>query len=118
MNPSSLEDLFTHPGFLLIFLAILITIGNIMVGVSILSKDKRKHRYRIHRYVYLLVVAVYGAFLWVAQSESNNALLNYGVLGYLLFAVPVTRRINETLHAVIASIGLVLLVLVATFNLF
>jgi hypothetical protein len=44
-----------------------------------------------------------------------NGWPNYAVLAYFLFVVPVARRINVTLHAVLASVGLVLLVGIATF---
>ncbi len=119
MKPAaSLEDLFLHPSFILIFLVILITIGNIMVGVSIFPKDKRKKGTQLHRYIYWLVVFTYCSFLIANHFLLENGILNYFVLAYLLIAVPYTRRVNETLHAVISCVGLVLFVLVVTFTLF
>ena len=46
----------------------------------------------------------------------GNGWFNYAVLAYFLFVVPVTRRIDITLHAILASVGLVLLVVIATIS--
>ena len=116
MQVTTLEELFRYPGFIFIFLTILITIANILVGVSILPQDKRKKGYKVHRIIYCAVVICYGIFLWTMYSASKNEWLNYVVLAYLLFAIPITRRVNITLHAVIASVGLVLVIAVATFS--
>ena len=116
MKATTLEGLFGYPSFIFILLAILITITNILVGVSILPQDKRKKGYKVHRLIYYAVVICYGVFLWVTYSVAKNEWLNYVVLLYFLFAIPITRRINITLHAVIASVGLVLLIAVAAFN--
>ena len=116
MQVATLEGLFGHLSFIFIFLTILITIANILIGVSILPQDKRKKRYKVHRLTYYAVVILYVLFLWVTHSHTKNAWPNYGVLVYFLFVIPITRRINITLHAVLASVGLVLLVAVATFS--
>ena len=46
-----------------------------------------------------------------------SVLLNYVVLFYFLAVIPLSRRMDVTLHAILASVGLVLLTLVATLNL-
>ncbi len=117
MPPATLEELFSSPGFLAIFLAILFTIANIMVGVSILPQDHREKGYRIHRILFGAVILSYVLFLFHLQQISQTSIFAYIVFTYLLFVVPVTRRLNVTLHAVIASLGLVLITLVAVFNL-
>lgn len=116
MQATTLEGLFSHPSFLLILLTILITIGNILIGVSILPQDKRKKGYRVHRLVYGAVVVSYSMFLLVTHTLVGDAWLNYAVLAYFLIVIPVSRRMNITLHAVLASVGLVLLVAVAAFS--
>ena len=117
MQATTLEGLFFHPVFLSILLTILITIGNVLIGVSILPKDKRKKRYILHRYVYWAVVISYCMFLVVSHFSHTNGILNYFTLLYFLIGIPASRKINVTLHAIISSVGLVLLVLVATLNL-
>lgn len=117
MPPTTLEDLFSSSGFLAIFLAILLTIANIMVGVSILPSDKREKGYRIHRLLFGTVIISYIMFLFHLFQTGRSSVFAYIVFGYLLFAVPITRRINVTLHAVIASVGLILITVVAVFNL-
>ncbi len=117
MPPTTLEDLFSSPGFLAIFFAILLTIANIMVGVSILPSYQRKKGYRLHRLLFGAVILSYVLFLCHLYLIERTSVFAYIVFGYLLFVVPITRRINVTLHAVIASVGLVLITVVAAINL-
>ena len=117
MPPTTLEDLFSSPSFLAIFFTILLTIANIMVGVSILPSDQRKKGYILHRILFVAVIASYSFFLFHLYKIERSSLLAYVVFGYLLLAVPFTRRLNVTLHAVIASVGLVLITVVAAINL-
>jgi hypothetical protein len=116
MEFTTLEDLFSHPVFICLLLSILLTIANIMVGVSILPADKRKKGYQLHRVVFIAMLGAYGLFLWFNQALHNNGFLTYLALVYFLFAVPLSRRANVTAHAIIASVGLVLLIGVAAFN--
>ena len=116
MQVTTLAELFKFPTFIYITLTIIFMIANILVGVSIIPQDKRKKGYKVHRIIYYIVLFLYGLFLWESYSNVANEWLNYMVLTYFLFAIPITRRINITLHAVIASLGLVLLIAVASFN--
>ena len=117
MPPTTLDDLFSSPGFLAIFFTILLTIANIMVGVSIFPSDQREKGYRLHRLLFSAVIISYALFLFHLFLIERTSVFAYIVLGYLLFVVPITRRINVTLHAVIASVGLVLITVVAAINL-
>lgn len=83
-----------------------------------LPNDNRKKRYRLHRIVYGAVLASFLLFLTLKQINSQNSILNFLVFGYLLFVVPVSKRLNVTLHAVVSSVGLVLVGLVSFANLF
>ena len=116
MQIRTLGDLFTHPSFQTLFLAILIVFANIIIGVSMLPGDRRKRWYRLHRYVYVAAVAALGLFLYVNHQLLGNDLFTYIVAGYFLTLVPLSRKMNVTLHAVIASVGLVLLIGVATLS--
>ena len=118
MPPTTLEDLFSSFNFLTIFIAFLLTIVNVMVGVSMLPSDNRKKRYLLHRALYGSIVLVFIFFLVQKHSEGGNSILNYTVFAFLLFIVPLSRRLNVTLHAVISSIALVLIGLVCFINLF
>jgi len=118
MPPTTLEDLFSSINFLTIFIAFLLTIVNVMVGVSMLPSDNRKKRYLLHRALYGSIILVFILFLVQKHSESGNSILNYTVFAFLLFIVPLSRRLNVTLHAVISSIALVLIGLVCFINLF
>ena len=89
-----------------------------MVGVSMLPSDNRKKRYLLHRIVYGAVIVSFILFLVQKHFESKNSILNYTVFAYLLLVVPLSRRLNVTLHAVISSIALVLTGLVCFTNLF
>jgi hypothetical protein len=114
MQPTTLEGLFVSPGFLAIFFAILTTIANVMVGVSMLPEDKRRQRYQLHRYVFLAVLVCYLYFLgWNYFVTGQNNLLNYAVFFYFAVIIPLSRKTQITAHAIIASVGLVLLTVVA-----
>ena len=52
------------------------------------------------------------------EYRHSAKILNYVVFGYLLVVVPVSKRLNVTLHAVISSVALVLVGLVSFTNLF
>ena len=117
MPPTTLEGLFSSQSFLTIFLAFLLTIANVMIGVSMLPSDNRKQRYALHRIVHGAVIISFIMFLIQKHFDSQNSVLNYVVFGYLLLIVPLSKRLNVTLHAVISSIGLVLVGLVAFTNL-
>ena len=118
MPLTTLKDLFSSPSFLTIFFAFLLTIANVMVGVSMLPSDNRKKRYLLHRILYGTVIASFTLFLIQKYFVSGNSILNYTVFAYLLLIVPLSRRLNVTLHAVISSIALVLIGLVSFINLF
>ena len=118
MQPNTLEGLFSSPSFLIIFFTFLLMIANVMVGVSMLPSDNRKKRYRLHRMIYLVILATFLLFLAFKQINSQNSILNYVVFVYLLLVVPISKRLNITLHAVISSMGLILVGLVSFTNLF
>jgi len=113
MQVHTLEDLFSQPGFICIFLVILITIGNIMVGVSILPADQRKKRFLLHRYTYLAVVLLFCLFMWYQYKDSSYTPFSIFVFVYFLTVIPWSQKINVTGHSILASIGLVLLTVVA-----
>jgi len=114
MQTTTLGELFLDPGFFSIFLAILITVANIVIGVSILPADQRKIRYKLHRNVFFSVLGCYIYFLWSNHQNGTNSKINYIVLLYISLIVPLSRKYNVTAHAIISSVGLVLLALVAT----
>ena len=116
MQPTTLGDIFTHPSFITILTTILLVVANIMIGVSMLPADTRRKRYPMHRYVYVAILASFGLFIWVTQRTLENSVFNYLVFVYFLTVVPLSRRLNVTFHAILASIGLVLLIGVATFT--
>ena len=116
MQRATLGALFLDPSFIIIFFVILGTVANILIGVSMLPKDKRKKRFKIHRLIFYFVVISYGIFLWASHSPTTNEWFKYIVLAYFLFVIPITRRINITFHAILASFGLILLVGVVSFN--
>ena len=118
MQPTTLEDLFLNPGFLAVFFAILATISNVMVGVSMLPDDKRRKRYKVHLYVFFAVLASYLFFLiWNHFAYGTNSLFNYFVFIYFFAIIPLSRKANVTSHAIIASVGLVLLAVTALLHL-
>lgn len=116
MQATSLSDIFSHPSFLTILATILIVIANIMIGVSMLPRDVRQKRYKLHRIVYGAVIISFGVFLFVTHRSLGNSIFNYFVMGYFLTVIPLSRKWNVTAHAIISSVGLVLLVGIAAFS--
>ena len=116
MQATSLGDVFSHPSFLSILATILIVIANIMIGVSMLPKDARKKRYTLHRVLFGATLVSLGAFLFITHRLMGNSPFNYVVLIYFLTAIPLSRKWNVTLHAILSSIGLVLLVGIGAFS--
>jgi len=114
MQAHTLGELFSHPSFQTIFLTILIVIANVIIGASMLPKDKRKKLYGTHKYIYWAALASLAVFLVVNQPLLGNTWFHYTVLAYFLLVVPLSRKLNVTLHAVIASVGLILLLSLAT----
>jgi hypothetical protein len=55
-------------------------------------------------------------FLVVTHRLLGNSLFNYIVMAYFLIVIPLSRKWNVTAHAIIASVGLVLLVGIAAFS--
>tara|TARA_B100000686_G_C16635783_1_gene887201 strand:+ start:800 stop:1072 length:273 start_codon:yes stop_codon:yes gene_type:complete len=88
------------------------------VGVSILPKDRRKRGYNLHRYGFWVLVFFYLLFLWANEKTVGNTWFEYFVLFYFIGIVQWSRQINVTLHAVIASVGMVLLAGIVSFRLF
>jgi hypothetical protein len=116
MQATSLSEVFSHPSFLTILATILTVIANIMIGVSMLPKDKRKKRYGVHRAVYGVTIISFVVFLAVTHRLLGNSLFNYFVMVYFLTVIPLSRRWNVTAHAIVSSVGLVLLVGIAAFS--
>jgi len=116
MQATSLGELFTHPSFLSILVTILAVIANILIGVSMLPQDVRQKRYKLHKYVFWACLAGLGVFLWVTHRRMGNSIFNYLVAVYFVTVIPLSRKWNVTVHAIIASVGLVLLVVVAAFS--
>ena len=116
IQATTLEGLFSDQSFVTIFIVILFTVVNILVGVSIFPQDKRGKGFKIHRILFYLILMTYGLFLWISQSSFKNNWFNYAILAYFMFVIPITRKINITFHAILASLGLILLIGVASFN--
>lgn len=109
MPSSSVSEIFFLPAFSCLFLIFIIALINVFVGINIHPQHKRQKD--LHRYLYYAVVAGYLIFLAINYSQSNW--IEYAVLLYLLIIVPWTRGVNATQHAILSSLGLVLLAVMA-----
>ncbi|NIQ02046.1 MAG: hypothetical protein GWM98_17915, partial [Nitrospinaceae bacterium] len=115
MQATSLSELFFQPSFLFILVTILIVVFNILVGVSMLPADIRQKRYKLHRYISWAASAALAGFLVFHYRIAGHSLFNYLVFLYFLILIPLSRKWNVTLHAIVASTGLAMLVGVAAF---
>ncbi len=79
-----------------------------------LPEDKRRKRYKLHLYVFFAVlVCILGFLIWNYIVHGKNLLFNYAVFLYFAVVIPLSRRTSVTAHAIIASVGLVLLTVTA-----
>lgn len=118
MQASTLGEFFSYPNVLVLFLTILACIANVFIGVSILPRDKRKKGYLAHKIGFWVVLALYGVFLFYNHRLLKNNYFDWFVFFYFAVVVQWSRKINVTLHAVIASLGLVMLMIVICFSVF
>lgn len=109
MPTASLSDLFSLPAFSCLFLVFLIALANVFVGINVHPQNKRQKN--LHRYLYYAVMAGYIVFLGINYSQSNW--VEYAVLLYLLTAVPWSKGINVAQHAILSSLGLIMLAITA-----
>lgn len=116
MPTTTLADLFFNPGFISIFLAILMAVANIMIGVSMLPGDHGRKRYKLHRRVFFSVLVCFLFFLGWNRVSGENSPFNYFVLIYFSLIIPISVKTDVTAHAIIASVGLVLLTLAAVLH--
>ena len=116
MQATTLEEFFSQTNVLFLFFALLACIVNVFIGVSILPKDKPKKRYKAHRAGFWTVVSLYVLFL--IANRNLSSWFEYFVFIYFVGIVQWSRKVNVTLHAVIASVGMVLLVSIFAFRLF
>ena len=116
MQATTLKGLFLDPSFIIILFVILGTVVNNLIGVSLLTEDKRKKGFKAHRLTFYFIILSYVMFLWVSHSSNKNEWFEYAVLVYFILVIPITRIINITFHAILASLGLILLVGVASFS--
>ena len=117
MQAATLEQFFFSPNVFFVFLAILTCIANIIIGVNILPRDKREKGYKLHKYVFWLGVIWYSFFLGFNHTRLGNGYWEYFILIYFLLVIPWSRKINITLHAIITSLGVIMLVGLITFRL-
>jgi hypothetical protein len=118
MHASTVGEFFSYPNIFILFLTILACIANVFIGVSILPKDKRKKGYLAHKVGFWVVLALYSVFLFYNHRLLENNYFDWFVFFYFAVVVQWSRKINVTLHAVIASIGLVMLMVVICFSVF
>ena len=98
MPPTTLDDLFSSPGFLAIFFTILLTIANIVVGVSILPSDQREKGYRIHRLIFGAVIISYAMFLFHLHQISRTS-----IFANIVFADEINRTPPKTQAALLEA---------------
>ena len=109
MQYATLNELFSRPVFLCLFLAIIVALLNVVVGTTVQARNKRLKD--LHRYLYYAVTA--GYLLFLVFNYSQNNWIEYAVMLYLLIVVPWIRGITVTHHAILSSLGLILLLLIA-----
>ena len=99
-----------------LLVCILTCIANIIIGVNILPRDKREKGYKLHKNIFRLAVIWYALFLALNHNRLGNGFWEYFVLIYFLAIIPWSRKINITLHAIITSLGVIMLAGLITFR--
>jgi len=82
---------------------------NIFMGLFIAFQKKTAQNLRIHKLMYYSIAFSLICFLIMNQTHHENTLVDYIVVFYVAAIVPLSKRWDVLVHALIAAVGLTLL---------
>ena len=97
------------PSLVWVLAAIGFYLFNILIGLFIAFQKKTAQNLRIHALMYYAIAFSLICFLIMNQTHHENTLIDYIVVFYVAAIVPLSKRWDVLVHALIAAVGLTLL---------
>jgi heme A synthase len=89
--------------------AIIFNIVNIFLGLYMAFFKKEPRLIRMHLYLYITILICLVLFLVMNGVHSENTIWEYLIGLYFITLVPLSRKWDVLIHALIAIVGLILL---------
>jgi hypothetical protein len=97
------------PSLIWVVAAIIFNMLNIFLGLYMAFFKKAKSLVRTHLYLYITILICLGLFLIMNGVHSENTIWEYLIGLYFITLVPLSRKWDVLVHALIAIVGLTLL---------
>ncbi len=91
---------------------------NIFLGLYIGFQNKKAQTSKTHKYLFYIIAFCMIYFLVKNQMHYENTWLDYAVVVYILGLVPFSKRFDVLIHALIATVGLTLLLLLIVIKIY
>ena len=97
------------PSLIWVIAAILFNISNVFLGLYMTFFKKDPRLIRMHLYLYIAIVTCLILFLVMNGVHSENTIWEYLISLYFITLVPLSRKWDVLIHALITIVGLTLL---------
>ena len=97
------------PSLIWVIAAIIFNIGNVFLGLYMTFFKKEPRLIRTHLYLYITIVVCLILFLVMNGVHSENTIWEYLIGLYFITLVPMSRKWDVLIHALVSIVGLTLL---------
>jgi len=97
------------PSLIWVVAAIIFNIVNIFLGLYMTFFKKEPYLIRMHLYLYITILICLVLFLVMNGVHSENTIWEYLIGLYFITLVPLSRKWDVLIHALITIVGLTLL---------
>ena len=97
------------PSLIWVITAIIFNIANVFLGLYMAFFKKEKRFIRAHLYLYVGIVVCLVFFLVMNGVHSENSIWEYLIGLYFITLVPMSRKWDILIHALVAIVGLTFL---------
>lgn len=118
MQPEMFAKISVSPSLKWLAVAIAFHIVNVFLGAFMGFRKKTDQLVTIHRLLYFAVLACLAIYLVMNQIHGENSIWEYLVTAYFITIVPVSKRWDVMVHALVTVVGLTLLPLLILLQLF
>ncbi len=106
------------PSLIWVVAAIIFNIVNVFMGLYMAFFKKEPRLIRTHLYLYITIVTCLVLFLVMNGVHSENTIWEYLIVLYFITLVPMSRKWDVLIHALISIVGLILLPLLILLQMF
>ena len=97
------------PSLIWVIAAILFNIANVFLGLYMTFFKKEKRLVRAHLYLYITILICLTLFLVMNGVHSENTIREYLIGLYFITLVPISRKWDVLIHALVTIVGMTLL---------